>query len=87
MQELLPSPAVIVVAVLAGLEILSCWGWLPDFVQGLCLCSVVVEIAVVHYGSLPLDYSQWIEQLQLIRVSVAIIVAIHTAVLPAILQN
>ena len=47
--------AVVVTALLAGLGILRCWGWVLDFVQGLCICGVMVEIAVVEYVSLPLD--------------------------------
>ena len=55
--------------------------------QGLCLCSIVVETAVAHYGLLPLDYYQWIEQLQLMGVCVGVVMVVHAVVLPAILQN
>ena len=87
MQELLPSLVAAVVVELIGPEILHCLGYGPDFVQGLCLCGVVVEIVVVYYRSLPLNCCQWMEQPQLMGVSVVIIVAIHTLVLPAILQS
>ena len=86
-QELPPSTAIIVVAVLAGTRIGHCWWWVLDFVQGLCACGVVVEIVVVHSGSLPLDNGQWMEQPQLLAVSVVTIVTIHTLVPPAILQS
>ena len=58
MQGPLLFLAVIVVAVLTDLGILRCWGLDPGFVQGLCLYGVVVELAVVHYGYLPLDCCQ-----------------------------
>ena len=58
MQELLLFLVAAVVVELIGPEILGCLGWGPDFVQGLCLCGVVAEIVMVHYGSLPLDYCQ-----------------------------
>ena len=35
---------------LAGLEIPRCLWLVPDFVQRLCLCGVVVETVTVHYG-------------------------------------
>ena len=63
MQGLLPFLVVAVVLELVGPGILRCWGWVLDFVQGLCLCDVVVETVIVHYGSLLLDYCQWMEQL------------------------
>ena len=56
MQGLLLCLAVVVVVVLADLGILPCWGWDPNFVQRLCLCSVVVGTAVVSYVLLSLDY-------------------------------
>ena len=52
--------------------------------QGLCRCGVVVETAVVDYGLLPLDYCQWVEQLQLMGVSVGVAIVVHAVVLPAI---
>ena len=58
MQELLSSLIAAVVVDLIGLEIPHSLGWGPDFIQGLGLCGIVVETAVVHYGSLPLDYCQ-----------------------------
>ena len=78
---------VVDVVVLADLGILRCWGWDLDFVQGLCLYGIVVEIAVVHYRLLLLDYCQWMEQLQLVGVSMEVVMAVHDLVLPAILQN
>ena len=48
MQELLPSLVAAVVVQLVGPEILRCSGWGSDFVQGLCLCGVVVEIAMAR---------------------------------------
>ena len=42
--------AVVVVVVPTDLRILRCWGWVLDFVQGLCLCGIVVETVMVHYG-------------------------------------
>ena len=86
-QEPLPFSAVIVVAVLAGPELLRCWRWVPNFIQELCLCCVVVQIAVAHYVSLLLDYCQWMEQLQLMRMSVGVVMVVHAVVLPGILQN
>ena len=80
-------PAVIVVAVLAGPAILPCWLWVPDWEQGLSLCSVVVETVMVHSGLLPLCYCQWMEQLQLMGVSVVVVMVVHDSVLPAILLN
>ena len=47
----------------------------------------MVEIAVVQYGSLPLDYGQWMEQLQLMGVYVGVVIVIHPVVLPATLRN
>ena len=79
--------AVVVVVVPSDLGILRCWGWVPDFVQGLCLFDVVVETAVVHYGLLLLDYCLWMEQPQLMGVNVEVVVVVHAAVLPAILRN
>ena len=55
--------------------------------QGLYLCGVVVETAVVHYGLLTLEYCQWMEQLQLMGVSMGVVIVVPTLVLPAILQN
>ena len=79
--------AVVVVAMLAAFGILHCWGWDPDFAGGLFLCGVVVEIAVAYYGSLPLDYCQWMEQPQLMAVSVGVVMVVHAVVLPAMLEN
>ena len=87
MPELLPFLVVVVVVELVGPGILRCWGWVPDFVQGLCLCCVEIETVMVYYGSLPLDYCQWIEQLLLMGVSVAVVIVVYTVVVPAILQN
>ena len=87
MRGLLPVPAVIIIAVLAGFGIRHCWRWVPSFVQRLCLCSVVDEIAAVHYISRPLNYCQWMEQPQLIEVSVVVVIVVHAVVLPAILQS
>ena len=50
MQGPLLFLAVVIVAVLTDLEILRWWGWDPDFVQGLCLCDVVVETVMVRSG-------------------------------------
>ena len=52
---------VVAVIELAGSGIPRCLRRGSDFVQGLCLRSIVVEIAVVDYGSLPLNYCQWME--------------------------
>ena len=87
MQGPLLFLTVVVEDVLAGPGIPRCWWYGRDFVQGLCLCEVVVEIVVVHYGLLPLYYCQWMEQPQLIGLSTAIIVVVHAVVLPAILQS
>ena len=57
-QGMLPFLAVAVVVEPVGPGILCCWGWVPDFVQGLCLCGVVIEIVMVYYGSLPLNYCE-----------------------------
>ena len=87
MQGRLTFLAVVAVIELVGPGIPRSLGWGPDFVQGLCLCDVVVEITVVHYGSLPLDYCQWMEQPQLMEVSVGGMIVVHTVVLSAILRN
>ena len=58
MQGLLPFLVVDVVVELVGPGILRCWGWVPDFVQGLYLCGVMVVTVMVHYGSLLLGYCQ-----------------------------
>ena len=87
MQGPLPFPTVIIVAVLAGPGFLHCWEWVPDFLQGLCHCEVVVEIAVVSYELLLLDCYHWMEQLQLMGVSMGVVMVVYAVVLPAILQN
>ena len=58
MQELLPFLVVDVVVELVGPGILLSWGWVPDFVHGLYLCGVVVEIVMLYYGLLLLGYCQ-----------------------------
>ena len=55
--------------------------------QGLCLYGVVVETIAVHYGLLPLDYCQWMEQLQLMWMSMGAVMVVTAVVLPAIPQN
>ena len=87
MRGPLPFPLVIVVAVLIGPGILRCWGWVPDFVQVLSLHNVVVGTVMVHSGLLVLRYCQWMEQPQLIEVSVVVVIVVHAVVLPAILQS
>ena len=52
----LPFLAVVAILGLKGLEIPRYWEWGLDCMQGLCLCGVVVDIVVVHYALLPLDY-------------------------------
>ena len=79
--------AVVVVVVLAHIGIPHCWGWVPDFVQGLCLCGVVVETVMVRYGSLPLNYCESREQLQPIGMNMGVVMVVYTLVLPAILLN
>ena len=79
--------AVVVVVVPADLGILRCWGWVLDFVQGFCLWGVVVETVIVHYGSLPLDYCQWMEQLRPMGVNVGVAMVVHVVVLAVILRN
>ena len=49
---------VVVVVELVGPEILRCWEWVLDMVRRLCVCSVIVEPAVVHCLLLPLGYCQ-----------------------------
>ena len=83
----LPFLTVIAVIEPVGPGISRCVELGPGFIQGLCLCSVMVEIAVVHYRSLPLDYCQETEQSQLTRVSVGVMMVVHAVVLPAILRN
>ena len=58
MEELVPFPVVAVVVELVGPEFPRCLGWGLDFVQGLCLYGVVIELVMVHCGSLPLDCCQ-----------------------------
>ena len=87
MRGQLLFPAVVVVALLAGPGIPCCWGWVPAFVQVLCLCGVVIEIVMGHYRSLPLDYCQWMAQPQLIQVSVRVMMVVHVVVFAAILRN
>ena len=87
MRGLLLFLTVVVVVVPTDVGILCCWGWDPDFVQGLCLCGVVVETVMVHYGSLPLNYCQWMEQLRPMGVNVGVAMVVHAVVLPAILRN
>ena len=87
MQVLLPSLIAAVVVELVGPEIPHCLGWGSDFIPCLCLGDVRVEIAVVHYRSLPVDNCQWMEQPQLIGVSVGVIMVVHAVVLPAMLRN
>ena len=77
----------VVVVVPAGLGILRCWWWVPDFVQRLCFCGVVVVTVMVHYGLLPLDFSQWMEQVRPMGVNVGVAMVVHAVVLPAILRN
>ena len=79
--------AVVVVAVRAGPGIPRCWRWVPCFVQGLCLRGVVAGIVIVHYGSLPLDYCQWIGLQWLVEGSREVVMVVHIVVLPAILRN
>ena len=78
---------IIVVAVLARPGIPRCWGWVPGFVHRLCLCGIMVELVMVHYGSQALDYCQWMAQAQLMRVSVGIMMVVHTVVFPALPRN
>ena len=47
---LLPSLVAAVVVELVGPGIPRCLGWGPDFVQGLSLYGVVVEIVMVRCG-------------------------------------
>ena len=54
----LPFLAVVAVLAVKGPKILHYWEWGPDYVQGLCLCSIVIESVVVQCVSLPLDYCQ-----------------------------
>ena len=79
--------AVVVVVLHANLGILSCCGWVRDFVQWLRLCGVVVETVIVHYGSLALDYCQWMEQLRPMGVNLGVAMVVHTVVLTANLPN
>ena len=87
MQGLLPFLVVAVVVELVGPGILRCWGWVPDFVQGLYLWGVVVENVMVHYGLLLLGYCQSMELLPLMGVSVGVVMVVYAVVLPAILRN
>ena len=80
MQGQLLSPSVTVVVGLAGPRSLYYWGWVPGFVPGLCLCSIMVEIAMVYYKSLSLDYCQWMVQQQLIGGNVEVMVVFHSVV-------
>ena len=87
MRGPLPFPAVIVVAVLVGPGILRRWGWVPNFVQGLSLCGIIVGTLIVHCGLLLLGYCQWMEPLQLMEISVEVGMVVYAVVLPAMLQN
>ena len=87
MQALLPSHVAVIIIQLAGPEIQCYLRWGPDVVQGLCLCGVVVEIEVVYYGLLPLDYGKWMKRQQPVAGSVGAKIVVNTVVHPAILEK
>ena len=87
MQELLPFLVAAVVVELIGLEILHYLRWGLDFVQELYLYDVIVGTVMAHCGSLPLNYCQWMEQPQLMELSLGIVMVVHAVVLPTILRN
>ena len=60
---------------------------MPDFAQGLCLCGIIIGIAVVYYGLVPFGYCQWIGLQWLVGESVEEMIVVHSVVLPAIFQN
>ena len=55
--------------------------------QELCLSSVVLEIAVVHYGSLPVYYCQQMGLQRHVGGSVEVMIAVDAVVALAILQS
>ena len=87
MQEQVSFPAIAVVVKLVGPGIRRCWGWVPDFVQKLYSCGIVIEIAGIYCGLLPLDYCQWMVQQRLMEGNIEVMLAVHTVVLLAILQS
>ena len=87
MKEQLSFPVVAIVVELAGPGILRCWRLVPGFLLGLCLFGVVVKSVKGHCRVLPLGYSQYMEQWQVVGKSEVVMVVVHIVLLLVILQS
>ena len=78
---------VVVVVGLVGPTMLHCYWWVPDLVQVLSLCGIVVGIVVVHCVLQLLDCCQWIVHQQLLEGNVVVILVVHPVVALTIVPN